>query len=98
MPNRQADWSWATKRVRVPGSSTAHLACVAVSLKNLGASLLRDFAPEGRNTDFSLKDVLSGLQVPTVLMRKNLVAFFVTKFPNPSGPFRCATAGLLNIP
>jgi hypothetical protein len=58
---RQTDWTWATKWVWIAGRNTAHLACIAISFENLGASLFRDSTPEGWNPLDSLKYVLSWL-------------------------------------
>src|ERR1035438_1416853 len=94
----QTDSTRATKWVWITGRNATHLACMTISLENLGASLFRDSTPESRNALRSLKEILPWLQVPPILMRKNLIAFFIAKFSHPSGPFRCSTARLLNLP
>src|SRR5208337_888166 len=95
--HRQTNGTRATKRVWITGRDAAHLACMAISFENLGASLLRDSTPESRNALRSLKDILPRLQVPPVLMRKYLIALFIAKFSHPPSPFRCSTARLLNL-
>jgi hypothetical protein len=96
--HRQTDWTWAAKWVGIAGRSTAHLARVTISLKDLGTGFFGDFAPESWNSLDSFKNVLSWLQVPPILMGKNLVTLFIAKFTNATCPLRCAAARLLNLP
>ncbi len=44
-----------------------------------------------------MQDILTGVQFCVIVMRKDLVAFLVSQFSNPSRPFDGTASGLLKF-
>lgn len=85
------------ERVRIPGGDAAHLAGVAIALEHPGPRLLGDAALEGGEPLGIREQILAGLQIGAVLMRKDLPPFLVAQFPHPPRPFHGASARGLNV-
>lgn len=97
MPHRQPDGASRVEWVFVASSQATHLASVAVSFQDERPRFFGDAALEGGKPLRSLDQVLAGLQIGPVFVRKNLITLLVAKFPDPSCPFGFPTGRLLKL-
>src|ERR1035437_7209322 len=79
--------------MRFTGGRSAHLACEAIPIKDVGPDFLRNLLIKGRSWNAIEQEVLSGLEIAPIIVGEDLIALDGSEFSDASRPFALVPCG-----